>query len=257
MIIVRARQSGRMRLAMNRRPTPTKTASAFAAALAVLSCAGPARAWLFGRDKVSSRWASAKLPVNGDDSDWDASAAFETGGMSVSARNDAEDLYLIVTAHTRDRRDQLVGEAREDLFLWFLGPDGRKRQWGALLPFSRRASLEAALEGPAGADPAPELALAGPSLSTAAWPSELAARLAPSARRPVLELRVPLRRLAVLKEGEVRVDVVVAENPGLPRGRHAAPRVKGSYGEPPLLGTPEPVELNLSVRLARRPEAGR
>lgn len=235
-----------------RRPGPTLTAFA-AAALAVASVAAPARAWLFGRDKVASRWTASKLPVNGDDADWDASAAFETGGLAVEARNDAEDLYLVVTAHTRERRDQLTGEARQDLFVWFLGPDGRRR-WGALLPFSRRPALTSALESPDGADPAPELALGGPSLSTAAWPAAVPTRAAYAARRPVWELRVPLKSLTIDAKGGVRADVVVAENRGLARAPVKLVRRKGSYDAPKTIAPPQPIELNLVVRLASAPE---
>jgi hypothetical protein len=230
--------------------------AAAAAACAVLLTA-PARAWLFGRDKVESRWTAKPLPVNGDDSDWDASVAFESDGLAVSARNDAEFLYLIVTAHTRDRQDQLTGEARQDFLVWFLGPDGRRRWWGALLPFSRRPAMKAALESPDGADPAPELALAGPVFSTAAWPAEVLTRAANSARRPVWELRVPLKKVSIGPKGEVRLDVLALENRALPQRRAGALRQKGSYDAPRTSGPPTPIELNLSVRLARAPETAR
>ena len=179
-------------------------------AVVLLSAAVAARAGLFGRDKVVSRWTAAPIAVNGDDADWDAESAFESDGLSVQARNDASDLYLIISAHTREGRDRLTGETRENVAIWFVGADGRTREWGAVLPFSHRAPLTAALRDPAGVDPEPEYARAvGPAVSTSSWPAEMPVRLASSARRPVWELKVPLKSLSRRPDGSVALDVVV------------------------------------------------
>ena len=155
-----------------------------------------ARAGLFGRDKIDARWTSAPLTVNGDDADWSPESAFEADGISVQARNDANDLYLLITAHTRDGHEQLTGEARENVALWAVAADGRTRVWGALLPFSHRAALTEALRDPAGADPLPDYAVPARSdVSTGTWPAEIVQRMAISARRPVWELKIPRTRL--------------------------------------------------------------
>jgi len=226
----------------------------------LMLCAAAASGGLFGRDTVASRWTAAPLPVNGDDSDWDASSAFETDGLAVSARNDADALYLLVTAHTSDGRAQLTGEARENVALWFTGANGKTRDWGVRLPFSRRSPLTEELRDPAGVDPAPEYArVSGPVISTAAWPAELVNRMAISARRPVWELKIPRRLLTLRPDGTVAVDFAVTENGPVRRAPQTASLEQGRRGlhPPPAAGAPEGVALFLSVRLAKPPEAGR
>lgn len=225
----------------------------------LILCTAVASAALFGRDKVAARWTAAPLPVNGDDSDWDPASAFETDGLGVSARNDADALYILVTAHTRDGREQLTGEAREDVALWFAGADGKTREWGALLPFSLRPSLTEALRDPAGADPAPEYArVTGTAVSTAAWPAELETRLAISARRPVWELKIPRRRLTPRPDGTVALDFTVTANGPVRRAPQAPSLEQGRRGiRPSAAGAPEGVALFLSVRMAAPPEARR
>lgn len=230
------------------------------AVLSLILCAAAARGGLFGRDTVASRWASAPLPVNGDDSDWDPASAFETDGLAVSARNDADSLYLLVTAHTSDGREQLTGEAREDVALWFVGANGKTRDWGARLPFSRRSPLTEELRDPAGVDPAPEYArVSGAVISTAAWPAELANRMAISARRPVWELKIPRRLLTPRRDGTVAVDFTVTANGPVRRALQTAPLEEGRRRlHPPVAaGAPEGVALFLSVRLAEPPVTGR
>ncbi|HXS99872.1 MAG TPA: hypothetical protein VN915_04310 [Elusimicrobiota bacterium] len=191
---------------------------------AVLLCAVPALAGFFGRSKLVSRWTAAKLSVNGDDADWADSSAFEEDGLAVMAMNDASDLYLIVTAHTRDARDQLGGESRQDLTLWFVKEDGKTRDWGARIPYGHRAPLTSSLRDPAGIDPEPELVhYDGAQISSGTLPGDIVDRLAEQGRRPIWELKVPLKRVAVIsrkKEKSVDLDVVLNAPPG--GGKRAA-----------------------------------
>ena len=177
--------------------------------------AGRAEASLFGRSKVDSRWTVVQLAVNGDDSEWADSSAFEEDGLSVLAMNDKESLYLLLTAHTRESRDQLSGESHQDLTLWFVGADGKTRDWGARIPFSHRAPLTAALRDPAGLDPEPEFVhYEGAQISSASLPGEILDRLGAAGRRPIWELKIPLKRLAISKERTVDVDFVLNAPPG-------------------------------------------
>src|ERR1700686_4327016 len=141
------------------------------AAVVLAFAAGPARAGLFGRSKLVSRWTAAAVKIDGDDADWDDSAAFEDEGLGFLARNDASSLYLLITAHTREARDELSGESHQDLALWFVAADGKTRRWGARLPFTRRAPLTNALRDPAGLDPEPEqVGYRGAEISTGSLP---------------------------------------------------------------------------------------
>ncbi len=168
----------------------------------LILAAATASAGLFWRDKLASLWSDKAITVNADDADWDESKAYEQEGISVMARNDGRDLYLLVTARTKTAREQLSGEAKQDLTLWFLKADGKTRDWGMRLPFSHRQSLTAALRDPAGIDPEPELVgILGER------PAEIANRVAASARRPVWEIRVPLARLSPTPEKIVAVDL--------------------------------------------------
>lgn len=234
-----------------------KTTLALAAA-AVLAAA--ASAGLFGRDKVLSLWTDKPLAVDANDTDWKDSSAFESEGLSVQAMNDGESLWLMVTAHTRDARDLLVGETKQDVALWFLTPDGKARTWGARLPFSHRESLATALRDPAGIDPQPELVTwQGAAVSSAAWPADLADRLSSTGRRPVWELKVPLSRLSPTPERAVALDLAVsAPAAAFARKRRTdeEPEARGRRRDRPAPAPedgPTAMTLTMSVRLAAAP----
>lgn len=194
-----------------------------AAVAALLLGAAPARAGLFGRSRVASRWTAKPLVVDADDTSWKESSAFEDEGLAVMAMNDGSDLYLLVTAHTREVRDQLLGESHQDLAVWFVGRDGKTRRWGARIPFSRRAAATASLRDPAGVDPEPELVqYQGAEISSATFPGDVVDRLASVGRRPVWELKVPLKRLEPNEDGAVAVDFVVNAPNGGPVRRAVA-----------------------------------
>jgi hypothetical protein len=233
-----------------------------AAAAAVFALtAAPARAGLFGRSKLDSRWTVVAVAINGDDVEWKESSAFEEDGLSVLAMNDALSLYLLVTAHTREARDQLSGESHQDVTLWFVGADGKTRDWGARIPFSHRSPLTSALRDPAGLDPEPEFVhYEGTAISTASLPGDVQDRLAASGRRPIWELKIPLKRLAISPEKAVAMDFVLNAPPaGTKRPQPARAPEKGDRkGE----GHPEELVWNalsyaLSVHLAPNPSQPR
>jgi hypothetical protein len=183
--------------------------------LAPALSAVPARAGLFGRSKVDSLWTPKPMRVDADDSDWTDSSAYEEDGLAVLAMNDASDLYLLVTAHTRESRDQLSGESHQDVSLWFIAADGKTRRWGARIPFSHRASVTNALRDPAGLDPEPEyLQYQGAEISTATLPGDVLDRLSSAGRRPIWEIKIPLKRLELNPDGAAAVDFVVSAPPG-------------------------------------------
>ena len=183
--------------------------------LAPLLAAAPARAGFFGRDKVVALWTAKPLKVDADDSDWADSSAFEEDGFSVFAMNDAHDLYLLITGHTRESRDQLSGESHQDVSLWFVAADGKTRRWGARIPFSHRAPLTGALRDPAGLDPEPEqVSYQGTAVSSGALPGDVVDRLAAVGRRPVWEIKIPLKRLEPNPAGAVAVDFILNAPPG-------------------------------------------
>ena len=235
--------------------------SVFSAVLSSLLIASPASAGLFGRDKVESRWLAAPILVNADDADWDTRYAFESDGFSVMARNDANDLYFLITAHTRDGREQLIGEARQNVALWAVAADGRTRTWGASLPFSHRSPLSDALRDPAGVDPQPEYAVpAGTSVSTDTWPADMTDRMGASARRPVWEIKIPRRRLVARPDGTYAFDLTVAGGgPSRPAPIQSSTQDETGrrHSTPPVRGAPEAVSLSVSVKPASPPEAGR
>jgi hypothetical protein len=201
------------------------------AAACLVLAAVPARAGFFGRSKLVSRWAAASIPVNGDDAEWSDESAFEEDGLAVMAMNDASNLYLLITAHTSDARDYLTGESRRDVTLWFVGPDGKTRDWGARLPFSRRTPLTNSLHDPAGLDPESELVrYSGAQVSSDTLPGDVIDRLAAVSRRPIWELKIPLKRLAVDPEKAVAVDFILAAPPNR-RPRPARPAESGEGDE--------------------------
>lgn len=235
---------------------------ALAALLALAAI--PARAGLFGRDKLVSRWSAKPLAVDGDDSAFDEGSAFEDEGYSVQAVNDADSLYLLVSVHSREGRDQLTGAARQDLTLWFVGADGKTRDWGLRLPYSRRLIASDAPRDPAGYDPEPELTrYEGAAVSSAPCPSEIKDRIASSGRRPVWEIKIPLSRLTLDAERGVRFDFVVsagarrkprsADEPNArrrePEGEPGGVDGRGAPAAPPLPRPEESFYESLSFSL--------
>jgi hypothetical protein len=94
--------------------------------------------------------------------------------------------------------------------------------WGARLPFSRRAALTNALRDPAGIDPEPEyLSFQGAEISSATLPSDVLDRLAAVGRRPIWEVKIPLKRLAPDAERAVAVDFVLNAPAGGAKRRSA------------------------------------
>jgi hypothetical protein len=207
----------------------------FAAAVFLGLAVVPARAGLFGRSKLASRWTVKTLAIDGDDTEWDYESAFEEDGLSVLAKNDGQSLYLLVTAHTSDARDQLSGEARQDLSLWFVAVDGKTRRWGARIPFSHRSSLASAMRDPAGVDPEPEFVrYEGIAVSTDSLPGDIRDHLAAVGRRPIWQLKIPLKRLEVGPEGVVAADFVLSAPPPGTK-RRAAPSAP-ARSDPPADG---------------------
>src|SRR5260370_3861976 len=100
---------------------------------------------------------------------------------------DGSDLYLKLTASTREGRAQLTGFARQDVTLWFFKADGKTRSWGLRMPYSRMTppDEDELRYGPvvsAGASPsrAPKLgqiprvaASSAPVVPPSAWPTAL------------------------------------------------------------------------------------
>ena len=240
----------------------------------LLLAAVPARAGLFGRSKLVSRWTAKPVTVDGDDAAWDDSAAFEDEGLSFLARNDASSLYLLITAHTREARDELSGESHQDLALWFVASDGKTRRWGARLPFGRRAPLTNALRDPAGLDPEPEqVRYQGAEVSTSSLPGDVVDRLAAVGRRPIWEWKIPRKLLETDREGAAAADFVVAAPPGGRRraaasaparpdspadGGEDAAQARGRGKRGGAASAPEDLvwdaaSFKLSIRLARDP----
>ncbi len=249
----------------------------FAAAALLVFAAASARAGFFGRSKADSVWTGKSVAINGDEDGWDEKSAFEQDGLSLFARNDATDLYLLITAHAHETRDMLSGESHQDLALWFVAADGKTRRWGARLPFSRRAPLTNALREPAGLDPEPEqVRYQGAAVSTGSLPEDVVDRLTAVGRRPIWELEIPLKRLELNRDGALALDFLISAPPGGPKHRaapaeartespadggegSAAPHGRGGgkrggdSGSHPEEFVWDALSYSLSIRLARDP----
>ncbi len=253
---------------------------AWACAGLLLLAASAARAGFWGRDALTSSWAVTPPRADGDDSDWSESDGYEDDGLGVAAMNNGTDLYLKLTASTREGRAQLTGIARQDVALWFFAADGKTRAWGLRMPYSRMTppDEDELRYGPvvtAGAQSSrePELlqtsgvpASSGTVVSTAAWPTDMMFRLGFSGRRPVWHLRLPLARLTPDKKGVYPLDfLVTGKGTRLPAAPHPPPAAKeeggrrggGAHGGESApredSGKLEPVEFNLTLRLTRDP----
>ena len=107
-----------------------------AAALAPLLCA-PARAgFLWFRGKIVSHWTSEGVRIAEEDPQWRDIDPKEDSGIDFRALNDAQNLYLRFAADDDTGRVLLTGTYRQDVSVWFMGPDLKTRAWGILIPFS-------------------------------------------------------------------------------------------------------------------------
>jgi hypothetical protein len=123
--------------------------------------------------------------------------------------------------------------------------------------------LRRSLHDAAGVDPEPEYArYQGTEISTASLPGEIRDWAASVGRRPVWELQVPLKRLAVSPEGAVAVDLVLNAPAGGPRPPAPRPAPSGDRERADAAHHPEETAWNalsytLTVRLAPDPSKPR
>ncbi|MDE2492022.1 MAG: hypothetical protein KGM24_14335 [Elusimicrobia bacterium] len=249
---------------------------ALAALVLAAASPRPARAFLWWRDRVTSAWTAAPVPVDADDSRWDDSLAYENEGLSLQARNDGKTLWLLLTARTEAGRSQLTGAARQDLTIWFMTARGKRPAWGVRLPLRR--------DGP-GASPEKVLPRGRFAPEVAPLPEGFTSRRGAVGQRPIWEFCVPLSAVPIEKDGRValdfavtgRADVVFSRRP-LPEGARGARGGRGERGEggeagevgrggvqtPPSrmnaaeaedyqADLPEPERFRLSVRLGEPP----
>ena len=206
----------------------------------VLLATGDCRASWWWRDTIESRWTEKTLELSAPDQDWQEAEPAEASGLSFRARNDSDDLYLMVSAMDRDSRSALEGAYRQDVTLWFLAPDGKAKRWGLRLAFSQLEapgpSAAIARKGPpedaAGTAPnetkgqfpprpeqlfesgrsiEPQMVLASGIEISTALPADIEFHSAHSRREVWYALRIPLKRLNLLKGKSVPYNFVLAE----------------------------------------------
>lgn len=185
-------------------------------ALLLLALPKKAGAFLFWRDAIDSHWAEKPIAPNADEASWaDADVQYETA-IDFRAKNDSKNLYLRLTADGVDGRAMMSGAFRQDLTFWFLGPDGKTRSWGILLPFS---TLGAPAPGSwQRVDPedfllpkvTPQLvSKQGVEISTASLPDGVEVHCALSGKDPVYTVIIPLEK-ANPADGKLLLDFTAA-----------------------------------------------
>ncbi len=161
-----------------------------------LIMAGTVSAALWGRGKVVSSWSAVPIPPEGETGEWPADASYENAGMCLRAFNDEFSLTLLVSASTREGRNRLNGDARQDVELWFLRADARTRDWGMRIPYARGEGVQPEL-----------LSSSGTVVSSAAWPTELGFRMVHAGRRPIWEIVAPRSRMSPGRDGLLAFDL--------------------------------------------------
>ena len=173
--------------------------------------------WLW--NSIPDRWADKPVKIDGKDSDWYTDEEYDDAGLSLRAMSDASNLYLLIMADGRDGRALLSGAFRQDLTIWFLGPDHKSRAWGIRSAFSTlgppdRGTLDEIElgEAPTVPDIDPELVLAhGAAVSTAAWTRDIELKVGVSGKNPIYELRIPLSKFGAGGARSIPLDLVASK----------------------------------------------
>ena len=150
--------------------------------------AAPCRAIWWG-SKADSVWVSTPVALDGDDKKWRPRDGDEDSGIAYAFTNDGQDLYIMLSPHTRSAKDQLAGTYIQDFTIWVDTRAGKARTLGLRLPAPQSRY-----------DPEPrEAFLVGPGTAAAEIPAggdSPEIRLGPvTAERGILEARIPLRLL--------------------------------------------------------------
>ena len=222
-------------------PYSRSVSAAAASLMLVLMSASPCRALLWWRDKMASSWAASPVQVDGSDAKWSGVDEVEEPQIDLRALNDATGLYLRLAADGADGRAVLSGAYRQDVTLWFLGPDGKSKDWGIRIPFSVLEPPRSPLRGgeiPAIPEAPPELAsMQGVAVSTMPLPQDIQVKSALSGKNPVFEIGVPLQRLKLRGGKSILFDLATsAVSPELQRTfeskRGGGPARSADGGEP-------------------------
>ena len=128
----------------------------------------------------------------------------EESGIEFQALNDSSNLYLQIVSDDDDARALLSGKYRQDFTIWFLDPDGKKRAWGARVPFSQMS----ASGDNASAVELEMVSMMGIDVSTSPLPDGVQIKAALSGKELMYGLQVPLAMLQPASNGKVPFDFV-------------------------------------------------
>ncbi len=152
--------------------------------VALALAAAPARAgWLWFGPSAKSVWRDRTITVDGDEGDWDGIEQGEDAGLSWAFANDALDLFILLSPHDRNYREQLSGVFDQDFTVWLDPSAGMQKNVGLRLKAPPDGSPDAARD----------YVLVRGSGERALGACESAElRLGPVTMHGVLEARVPL-----------------------------------------------------------------
>ena len=144
-------------------------------ACAALLAAAPCRAFWWG-PRAQSLWRDRAIVIDGRDEDWQGQEAGDAQGVAFAFANDDQDLYVLLSPHTRSLKRQLAGDFKQDFTIWIDTSAGKRKAVGVKLS-GETSPREAADVGMAADGAAAEL------------------RVGPMDERGVLEARIPLAGL--------------------------------------------------------------
>jgi hypothetical protein len=162
----------------------------------LLSAGQPAQAF-FGRDKIASLWSSAPVQIDGRATEWSDMPLLDEEGIGFRAMNDGANLYLLIGGTAADGRLLLSGKSGQTITLWFLKPDGKTKEWGIDLDFSR--AEDPTVDSPTTLGDwgiaAERVVPQGLEVSSTTFPTEIEFQADLSSQRgrqPLYEMRIPL-----------------------------------------------------------------
>jgi len=240
------------------------------------------------RDKITSLWAEQPISMDGGEEQWQRNDKAEEPSVAFRASNDATDLYLMVTPMGREGKGLLSGEYRQDVAVWFIGPDQSARVWGIRVPYSHYDQLTPGTTEVVTIVPE-YVTMQDTVISTAPMPAGITVHIPSDVRRPLLEIRVTLKALPPPQDNQVALDLTstavsllmadqirnekIEEPSGAPGavrrhgGRHGGEQSSATQLEPVGNGSgaapeeapagpptvPVPLDLEMAVKLASAP----
>ena len=161
------------------------------------------QAFWFG-PKTDSRWAGQPVRLDGNAQKWQLREGDDDSGLAYAFANDSENLYLMMSPHTKSAKDALAGSYGQDFTIWLDTQAGKGKIIGVRLAAPDSQWDQAARKTEViGVDTA----------AVAVPPDDDGAEIniGPVQERGIVEARIPLRYLGKVTVNRISVGIETSQ----------------------------------------------